>query len=460
MSAAIKPPDRSGERIRPAAPVPHNRNLNTLQVLRELGRNPIAAFGIHGYTEPYIHSRTFVQDFLMVSDPEGVKHVLLDNAANYVKSIQAQRLTKPALGNGLVTSEGASWRFQRRTAAPMFSMRHIHDFAPVMRNAADAMIARWSVLPDGSVIDAAEEMMRLTYEIISRTLFSNDVTMQFGKMSEALAVYLETQGRVDILRTMGMPNWVPTPSNLRARGPLRFFRKELSGLVAQRRAQLAANPDDARHDFLNLLLTTRDPEGGALFGEAEVFDNVMTFVFAGHETTSNALAWTLYLLSLFPDIDVRVAQEAHDAAGIDALPYMRMVLEESMRLYPPVPIISRDSVGPDVVGGIAIRPGTSVMVAPWVLHRHRKLWDDPDYFDPERFAPGRREAIHRFAYIPFGAGPRVCIGMGFAMQEALIILAAILRRFRLDLVPGHKVEPQARVTLRPKYGLTMRLIRR
>jgi cytochrome P450 len=448
------------ERLRPAAPFPHSRNLSTLQVLRELGRNPVAAFGARSYREPYIHSRTFVQDFLMVSDPEGIKHVLLDNAANYVKSIQAQRLTKPALGNGLVTSEGASWRFQRRVAAPMFSMRHIADFAPVMEDAALRMTERWSALPDGAEIDAADEMMRLTYEIISRTLFSNDVTMQYGKMSEALAVYLETQGRIDVLRTMGLPNWIPTPRSLRARGPLRFFRKELQRLIVLRRAQLAADPGRVSHDFLTMLLTTRDPEGGALFGEKEVFDNVMTFVFAGHETTSNALAWTLYLLSQFPDADARVAREASAATGINAMIYTRMVLEESMRLYPPVPIISRDSVGPDTVGGIAIRPHTSVMISPWVLHRHRKLWDDPDYFDPGRFAPERRENIHRFAYIPFGAGPRVCIGMSFAMQEAMIILAAILKRFRLELVPGHPVEPQARVTLRPKYGLKMRVWRR
>jgi cytochrome P450 len=202
-----------------------------------------------------------------------------------------------------------------------------------------------------------------------------------------------------------------------------------------------------------------------LFGEAEVFDNVMTFVFAGHETTSNALAWTLYLLSQFPDADARVAREAMDArsnepSDLSGFSYMRMVLEESMRLYPPVPIISRDSIGPDVVGPVTIRPKTSVMIAPWILHRHRKLWEDADYFDPERFAPGRREKIHRFAYIPFGAGPRVCIGMGFAMQEAMIILAAILREYRLELVPGHPVEPQARVTLRPKYGLKMRLWKR
>ncbi len=441
-------------KVRPAAPVPHSRELSTLQVLRELGRNPVAAFGARSYREPYIYARTWVQDFMMVSDPEGIKHVLLDNAANYEKSIQLQRLMRPALGNGLVTSEGPSWRFQRRVAAPMFQLRRIQDFAPVMAETAQATVARWEASGEGAVIDAADEMMRLTYEIISRTLFSNDVTMQYARMAEALAVYLETQGRVDVLRTLGLPNWVPTPTNLRARGPLAYFRKELSSLIARRRQRLGREPEHVPQDFLTMLLTTRDPEGGALFGEAEVFDNVMTFFFAGHETTANALAWTFYLLSLFPDWDARVAADTGEHV------VTRMVLEEAMRLYPPAPIISRDSIGPDTVGGIAIRADTSVMISPWVLHRHRTLWDEPDYFDPERFAPGRREKIHRFAYLPFGAGPRVCIGMGFAMQEAQIILAAILKRFRLELVPGHPVEPLARITLRPRYGLKMRLIRR
>jgi cytochrome P450 len=433
--------------------------LSPLQVVRELGRNPVAAFGAASYRERYIYSRNWVQDFLMISDPDGIRHVLLDNAANYAKSIQFQRLTRPALGNGLVNAEGASWRFQRRVAAPMFSMRQIADFAAVMSDAAQAAVLRWEALPDGAEIDAADEMMRITYEIISRTLFSNDVTMQYGKMSEALAVYLETQGRVDVLRTLGLPNWFPTPNNLRARGPLAYFRKELLGLIARRRNQIESSAQ-VPNDFLTMLLTIRDPEDGALFGEKQVFDNVMTFVFAGHETTANALSWTLYLLSQFPESDARVAEEVMKTPDIDALTYTRMVLEETLRLYPPAPIISRDSIGADVVGGVAIRPGTSIMISPWVLHRHRTLWDDPEYFDPERFAPGRREKIPRFGYIPFGAGPRICIGMGFSMQEALVILAAILKRFRLELVPGHPVEPQARLTLRPKHGLKMRVFRR
>ncbi len=396
----------------------------------------------------------------MISDPAGIRHVLLDNAANYSKSIQFQRLTRPALGNGLVNAEGASWRFQRRVAAPMFAMRQVEDFVAVMADAAHGAVGRWSALPDGAQIGAADEMMRVTYEIISRTLFSSDVTMQYGRMAEALALYLETQGRVDVLRTLGLPNWFPTPRNLRARGPLAYFRREISGAIARRRMRLESDPASVPNDFLTMLLTTRDPEGGALFGEREVFDNVMTFVFAGHETTANALAWTLYLLSQFPAADARAAGEIAGARDPGDLPYTRMVLEESLRLYPPAPIISRDSIGADVVGGIAIRAGTSIMISPWVLHRHSTLWDDPDHFDPERFAPGRRERIPRFAYIPFGAGPRVCIGMGFAMQEALIVLSAILRRFRLELVPGHPVEPQARLTLRPKHGLRMRVWRR
>lgn len=459
-SVIVEPQRRTGERLRPAAPYPHSRNLSVLQVLRELGRNPVAAFGAASYRERYIYSRNWVQDFLMISDPDGIRHVLLDNAANYAKSIQFQRLTRPALGNGLVNAEGASWRFQRRIAAPMFSLRQVADFAPVMADAANGAVRRWETLPDGAEVDAADEMMRITYEIISRTLFSNDVTMQYTRMSEALTLYLDTQGRVDVLRTLGLPNWFPTPNNLRARGPLAFFRRELLGLIARRREQLKDGSGQVPNDFLTMLLTIRDPEGGALFGEKQVFDNVMTFIFAGHETTANALAWTLYLLSQFPDADARVADEVAKAPDTDTLTYTRMVLEESLRLYPSAPIISRDSIGADVVGGVAIRPGTSIMISPWVLHRHSTLWDDPDYFDPERFSPGRRERIPRFAYIPFGAGPRICIGMGFSMQEALIILAAILKRFRLELVPGHPVEPQARLTLRPKHGLKMRVWRR
>jgi cytochrome P450 len=242
----------------------------------------------------------------------------------------------------------------------------------------------------------------------------------------------------------------------------------MHALIGARRAAIARNPSAVPQDLLTLLLTARDPEGGALFGESEVFDNVMTFIFAGHETTANTLAWTFYLLSEFPDWDARVASEAQSVLGYDhadantvaRLVQSRMVIEEAMRLYPPAPLMARDAIGPDDVCGIHIEAGTFVLVPIWVIHRHRVLWSNPDDFEPERFAPGAREKIHRFAYLPFGGGPRVCIGMGFAMQEAAIILSSIAREFRLTLKANHPVEPMARITLRPHYGLKMYVSRR
>ena len=452
---------------RPAAPVPRRKPVSFLRVLWELRQNPIAAFGEGAYRLPLVHLTSRIRDFLLVNEPGAIRHVLLDNAANYIKSDQVQRLTRPALGNGLLNAEGASWRFQRRTAAPMFQMRHVARFAPAMATATAEMLARWNTMPDGQTIDVADEMMRLTYDIISRTVFSGDVTMDYARMSRALLAYLETLGRIDMLGLLGLPRWVPTPDRLRAEPALRYFRHEMEALIARRKALLARDAASAPNDLLTLLLTAHDPEGGTLFSDREVFDNTMTFVFAGHETTANALAWTLYLLSQFADADTRLASEV---AGVDAsamaagalpdLPFTSAVLEEAMRLYPPAPFVSREAVKDDVVGGVAIRPRTSVLISTWILHRHKLLWQRPDEFDPTRFLAPHRDSIPRFAYLPFGAGPRICIGMSFAMQEAMIVLTAVMRRFRLELAEDHKVEPLARITLRPKGGLKMRLYRR
>lgn len=456
--------ERAGEspaRLRPAAPVPQNRLMGRFQAVREIGRNAVAAFGARAYEARYIYDRNWMQDFLLVNDPDGVKRVLLDNADNYVKGRQVQRTTGPALGNGLFNANGESWRAQRRTTAPMFSMRHVADFAAPMAAVAEHELSRWNAHPDGTVIDAADAMMRLTYAIIIDTMFSGDVKIDYAALARHFVTYLDTLGRIDLLGTLGVPHWAPTPKRLRAGVALRFFRKELGALVERRRLQIASDPAAAPKDLLTLLLTARDPEGGALFGADAVYDNVMTFIFAGHETTANALAWTLYLLSQFPDAEARVADEVRDANGdTTKLVYTRMVLEEALRLYPPAPFVSRDSVAPDRIGGIDIRARTAVLISPWILHRHRALWEAPDYFDPERFAPGRREKIHRFAYIPFGGGPHICIGMGFSMQEALICLSAILSRWRLTLVEGHPVVPLARLTLRPEFGLKMRVTKR
>jgi len=461
MSEALAEPTESPLTLRPAAPIPMDRAIGRVQAVREIGRNAVAAWGERAYRAMYVYDRNWIQDFLLLNEPDGVKHVLLDNVANYKKSRQVQRTTGPALGNGLFNADGESWKFQRRTTAPTFSMRHVTDFAAPMTRVTQNAMARWDNLAPGATIDAAEEMMRITYAIITHTMFSDDVRIDYAALAENFSTYIDTLGRIDLLTTLGVPSWAPTPKRLKARSAVRFFRRELGALIARRKAQIAHDPAAVPKDLLTLLLTTRDPEGGALFGEAEVYDNAMTFILAGHETTANALAWTLYLLSQFPQVETRVAAEVRAADGDPArMPYTRQVLEESLRLYPPAPFISRDSIGPDRIGEVEIRGGTSVLISPWLIQRHRKLWDAPDYFDPDRFAPGRREAIHRFAYIPFGAGPRICIGMGFAMQEAMIVLGQILKRFKLSLVPGHPVVPLARLTLRPQFGLKMTVERR
>jgi cytochrome P450 len=452
------------DRRRPAAPVPTERALTGLRFLREVRKNPIATLTAGTYHEPIFVVSTIIGDLCAVSDPDAIKRVLLDNVANYPKGKQQQIRLTPALGNGLLTAEGASWRFQRRTAAPVFQHRRLVGFADAMSAATSDMLERWQQLGAGAEFDVSAEMMRLTYDIISRTVFSNEVALTHEQMSRAIGIYFDTVGRGDIASLIGLPQWVPTPSRLKVAPTLNLFRSEVKRLVAKRRVQIAGG--NAPDDLLTLLIQAQDPETGQGLSDEEVYDNVITFIGAGHETTANALAWTFYLLSEFPWADAKLAEETRRAPerpgadDTDNLIYTRMVLEEAMRLYPPVPFMAREAIAEDTLGKIRVKPGTQIMISPWLLHRHHRLWEEPELFAPERFAPGRREKIHRFAYMPFGGGPRICIGMGFAMQEAMIILAMIAQRWRLQLVPGQTVEPVARITLRPRDGLKMRLMKR
>jgi len=259
-----------------------------------------------------------------------------------------------------------------------------------------------------------------------------------------------------------LPRWLPRPAFIRARPAQKIFRDEVLRLFEKRRARIAAR-EAVPEDLVTRLINARDPETGAPLSDSVIHDNLVTFIGAGHETTANALAWTLFLMSQFPDADARVAREAAqmpsvpDADALARLIDTRMILEEAMRLYPPVPFLSRQAAARDVIGELPVVAGTRIIIAPWVLHRHRKLWSEPDMFVPERFAPERRARIPRFGYLPFGAGARICVGMTFAMNEALLALALIARRFRVTLREGAQVMPFARMTLRPLNGLPMRI---
>jgi cytochrome P450 len=448
---------------RPPAPQPRVSALGPIGLYRALRANAITAWRAEAYEEPYLADRNMLGGYVLLNDPDLIRTVLVEKAANYPKdALQLEKLT-PAVGRGLLTAEPDSWRLQRRTVAPLFQPANVAGYLASMAASIDPMLARWEDhARSGAAIDIAREMTALTYDIISRTVFSHEIETPAEVMGEAITTYFEALGRIDLWDVLPLPRWLPRPAFIRARPAQGIFREEVGRLVERRRARVAAGgtlPDD----LVTRLMQARDPETGAPLSDTVIHDNLVTFIGAGHETTANALAWTLFLLSEFPEADAVVAAEAAalgaapDADDLERLTGTRMILEESMRLYPPVPFLSRGVVARDRIGDVEVTPAIRVIIAPWVLHRHRKLWAEPDLFRPARFAPENRGKISRFAYLPFGAGARICVGMGFAMQEMLLSLVMIARRFRVTLAEGAQVFPFARMTLRPLNGLPMRI---
>jgi cytochrome P450 len=311
-------------------------------------------------------------------------------------------------------------------------------------------------------------MARTTLRVLARTVFSEGLSRKAEEFADAVTRYLDAMGKIDPLDVLDMPQWLPRIGRIRARPALAFFDEVVTGMIADRRALLAQNPEGAPRDLLTLLLEAADPDDGASLSEDDVKANVVTFIAAGHETTSNALTWALYLVSQAEDVRQQLESEVDrelpggrmEPGTLERLVYTRAVIDEALRLYPPAATLTRDAVGPDRLGEARVKVGTRIVISPWVLHRHNRLWVDPNGFDPSRFLPENRAGIDRFAYLPFGAGPRVCIGAAFALQEAVTILATVIRHFRLDHAPGHVVMPVQRVSLRPQGGMPMFLRRR
>ena len=445
-----------------AAPPRFRGRLPLLQFLRTIRDSSVATYGEHAFEREVFERRILWQRYLVVNAPAGVQRVLLDNADNYVKSRIAKRLLEPGLGKGLLTSDGESWRRQRRIMAPAFDHRSLLVYAPMMAEATAALLERWNRLPRGATVDAAAEMMRLTLAIIARAMFSTDAESVSAVVEQAVGRY-QVEVRPNLLDLLGVPDrW----QRRRSRGWHEIFGE--FDRVIDRLIRRENAGETQPKDLLARLIAARDSETGLGMSAAEVRDQVVTIFMAGHETTAQALAWTWYLLSQHPREEAKVHAELASVLGgrtprfedLASLRYTRMVFEEAMRLYPPAHTISRQALAEDEVAGRRVRKGATVFIVPWLLHRHRLLWERPDAFEPERFAPERASRRHRFAYIPFGGGPRICIGATFAMTEALIILAMLAQRFRLRLVPGHPVEPVGLITLRPRHGLRMILERR
>ena len=406
----------------------------------------IELFARHGDTyRVYVPTRksyTYV-----IHHPDDVKRVLVSNHRNYTKGVGLDRV-KILLGKGLMTSEGDFWKRQRYMMQPMFHRRVITEFASLIDAANERFIARWEAQATrGEVVNLTDEMSELTLEIVLRSIFGTDLDrLAQTPGGNPFEVVTREQGR-----------------NLQFAFKFRSLTKLVAELVRRRR-----EGHEEHFDYVSMLMNARDKETGDAMKERELIDEVMTLVVAGHETTASALNWTWYLLSQHPEVEARLHAEidstpplaAPSLAQMEALAYTQQVVNEALRLYPPGWLLSRRTIEPDVLSGFEIAAGTNVLLPLYLLHRHPRYWHDPDAFRPERFAPDHEAERPRFAYMPFAAGPRHCIGETFALYEMLMHLYKVGRRYHLVHVPDMPLELEAQINLRTKYPLHMRLERR
>jgi cytochrome P450 len=388
--------------------------------------------------------------------PDHAKHVLSDNSANYVKGIgliQAKRV----LGEGLLTSEGDLWRRHRRLIQPSFHRDRMTEFADVVVEEARRMLARWRSGPGR--VNVVREMTDLTLGVLGRTLLSAELGPHQA-LGDAFEV-AQDQAMFEMVTLGVVPHWLPTPRNRR----FRQARTYLEGLVADMVADREARSDAADDDMLGRLLSDYRDEPDAALKKRRLRDELITILLAGHETTASTLSWTWYLMDRHPDVAERMHAEAVEVLGgrdpgyadMHALPYTGMVIQEAMRLYPPVWILPRRAIGADVIDGYEVPRGADVLVCPYTLHRHPEFWTDPERFDPERFGGDLVRARHRYAYIPFGAGPRFCVGNNLGMMEAVLVAAMVAREFQLAVPPGREVVAEPMLSLRARGGLPMTL---
>jgi len=426
--------------------------FGSLQMAR---RNVLSIIPKIATTQPMVSGKTGKR-WHMVMDPDAIRHVLLDRLEDYPKSDVTKNLLRPAIGDSLFIAEGAHWRWQRRAAAPVFSQRNVRNLAPVMTEAATRAADRIAAAGPRAV-NMLDEMVTTTFDVIGDVTFSGDGTFDRDKVHGAIDDYIAEAGKISLFDILGLPDWLPRPGRMMSGQALKQMKAMADSAIEAR----VARGHEGTPDLLDLLLEGVDPKTKRQMNTAELRDNLLTFIVAGHETTALTLAWSMYLMGFDQQMQARARAEVQSVLGdrpctgedVDNLPLVRMIVDEALRLYPAAGIISRTAQKHDTLCDREIRPGDTVMIPIYALGRNELLWDDPDAFRPERFAD--RKAIDRYAYLPFGDGPRICIGASFALQEAVIILATLLGRFKFTPVPGKDPKPVMILTLRPEGGVWM-----
>ena len=434
----------------PPSPPRAPETMTALGRMAAMRESVIGTWGQRAYEEDIIRGRFFGRSSFILNTPDAIRHVLVENYENYTRTPAGIRVLRPVLGEGLLISEGRAWKHQRRTLAPAFTPRAVTTLVPHMLAATEQTIAKLRAASNAPV-DLREAMQRMTLEIAGRTMFSFGMDRHGAALRDFVMEYGARLARPHFLDLLLPLGW-PSPQDFsRAR-----FRKRwtqfIAMLMAERRA--AGKTEGAPpSDLFDLMGAARDPETNEAFSDEQLGDQVATMILAGHETTGTALFWSLYLLALDPATQEQLAAEVQSATvngtlDIDRLKFTRAVVDETMRLYPPAFLIARAAAGPDSIAGMPVKNRDVILIAPWLLHRHEKLWRDPNAFIPARFmAPA--PPPDRFAYLPFGVGARVCIGAHFALVEATLALAKMIGAFRVGLVDKAPVMPMGIVTTQP-----------
>jgi cytochrome P450 len=447
-AATIYPPTV----IAPPRPLPLHRYLLAFV------RNPLRSLPQAVYEDRILVHDNGRYVIAYVTDPALIERVLLHDAQRFPKSPLEKRVLHHTVGDGILTSQGASWRWQRRTTAPLFRPADLAGLVPAMTAAAHDQLERWRRAPAGSAHRIDRDMTETTFNVISATMFAGSADQEAADILQAADSTLATISWDIAAILLGLPDWFWVPGKFRRRRGGRRLRTAVAAILARRRSG-----DMGGNDLLARLAAARDPDTGAPMSEQQLIDNLLTFLAAGHETTAKALTWTLYLLARAPQWQERIRAEVQavtagrpiDATHIDRLVVTRAVLKEAMRLYPPAPIMTRVA-GEDVeLAGEKLRAGSLIFIPIFAVHRHRRLWPDPDRFDPERFTPEREATYARTQFMPFGFGARTCIGMSFAMLEGIALLGTLVAGARFGWDGHHAPEPISRVTLRPKGGMPL-----
>jgi cytochrome P450 len=438
------------------API-HRRRLSRIETAFVARRNVLEIIPGLAYRQPIVSGDMLIR-WHMMADPAGMKRVMLDNLANYPKSEIMRRMLRPAIGESLFNADGADWKWQRQAVVPVFTHRNVVALAPAMTATAERAAAKLAAAKGRAEIVSA--MLTATFDVICDVALSGRDHFDSATFSRAITQYFRTAGRASLLDFLGFPEWFPRPGELLAGSSVRTMHGMVATAIEARRKESTGKADD----LLDHMLAAQDPETGHRMNPQDLIHNMQFFIVAGHETTALAISWALYLLANTPDYQERARREAQAqlqgraarAEDLATMPLVKQVLEEAMRLYPPVGLLARTVLEKDELCGRTMRPNDTLFLPIWALHRHQLWWERPDEFDPDRFDPVSGPRRDKYQYLPFGAGPRVCVGADFAMMQAQIILATLVARFKIrPSLPGP--HPVMTMTVRPDPGIFVEL---